>query len=168
MSTMRNTNADREPVREREQLRGICDRCDQAFPYYLIHSGFNDSYYAYCDLCGKTAILDSYSPSLSQPRLQRVSLGRIPAELEGKLCPCECGGRFVVNAGPRCPHCGSSYPQRRRPRLLSDRRKGQRSDGAGKETGKGYTASWLKIAPSETISFSFRRRNLLLGRLWRD
>lgn len=102
---MQGANSNQEPAKGREQLQGVCDRCDRSFHYYLIHSGFNDSYYAYCNLCGKTAILDLYSPRLSNPRLQRVPLGRIPAELDGRLGPCACGGRFVMNAGPRCPHC---------------------------------------------------------------
>jgi len=40
---------------------GTCDKCGKKFEYYLIHNGFNESAYAYCDKCGRTAILDYYS-----------------------------------------------------------------------------------------------------------
>ena len=41
----------------RELSVGECEHCHGQFGYYLIHSGFNDSNYAYCDFCGKTAVL---------------------------------------------------------------------------------------------------------------
>lgn len=36
---------------------GTCEECGRDFPYYLVHNGFNDSAYAYCEDCGQTALL---------------------------------------------------------------------------------------------------------------
>jgi predicted amidophosphoribosyltransferase len=90
---------------EREQKLGICDQCSKDFRYYLVHNGFNESWYVYCDLCGKTAILNLYSPKISELWSTRPIQGRIPHEIESHLLPCSCGGRFLAAATPRCPHC---------------------------------------------------------------
>jgi len=44
----------------REKLHGTCEHCGKAFEYYLIHNGFNESSYAYCDKCGMTALLEGW------------------------------------------------------------------------------------------------------------
>ena len=92
----------------REQLEGICEHCGKVFTYYLVHCGFSDSSYAYCDTCGSTALLSLWSPTYP------VSVGTLPkgdpfqeisAEWEQYLRPCGCGGRFKKGATPRCPNC---------------------------------------------------------------
>ncbi len=89
---------------EREQEIGVCDSCHDSFHYYLVHNGFNDSLYLYCDLCGTTAILSLWSPQF--PRLQnRFTHGIAPPEIEDLLRTCSCGGRFRTAAEPRCPKC---------------------------------------------------------------
>jgi hypothetical protein len=90
---------------ESEQKIGICDQCSKNFHYYLVHNGFNESWYAYCDLCGTTAILDLYSPRVSELWSGRPPQGQIPLEIEPHLRACSCSGRFRVAATPRCPHC---------------------------------------------------------------
>jgi hypothetical protein len=69
-----------------------CDACDKTFPYRLIHSGFNDSAYAYCDRCGMTALLSRYGPVPSGVPVRWH--GSITIETEPYLQPCGCGGRF--------------------------------------------------------------------------
>ena len=86
----------------REQSPGRCDQCSQAFGYYLIHSGFNDSVYAYCDSCCYTAIASLWKIPSQAPR---VDYGIITSELEPYLQPCPSRGQFTAAARPRCPHC---------------------------------------------------------------
>jgi hypothetical protein len=86
----------------RKQDLGVCEKCRKAFSYWLIHNGFDDSSYAYCDRCGMTAVLSHWSKQF--PTLPADS-GEIPAELESYIKPCICGGRFKKGAALRCPHC---------------------------------------------------------------
>ncbi len=88
---------------------GICDKCKTSFNYYLIHNGFNETSYSYCDHCGKTCLLDEYSEEIprkcqwffeTDKRYEKIS-----DKLEGYLKKCSCGGSFKRNASPRCPHC---------------------------------------------------------------
>ncbi len=90
---------------------GTCDKCGKQFEYYLIHNGFNESAFAYCDKCGCTAILDYYSKLV--PKGVDLQYGQeIDSALEAWLRPCDCGGRFRANAAPRCPHCSSALSAR--------------------------------------------------------
>jgi hypothetical protein len=41
----------------KEMTLGVCEHCQQQFGYWLGHCGFGDCVYAYCDSCGRTAIL---------------------------------------------------------------------------------------------------------------
>jgi hypothetical protein len=87
---------------ENKQDMGLCEHCGSAFPYVLLHNGFNDSAYAYCDSCGMTAVLDAWkTPNGIQIKFQTV----IKPEDEKLLRPCDCGGLFKSNACPRCLHC---------------------------------------------------------------
>jgi hypothetical protein len=81
---------------------GTCEHCQKSFPYRLIHNGFNDSAYAYCDTCGVVTMLDGWKlPKGITFEIYQV----IPPEIEPLLSPCECGGHFRKGASPRCPHC---------------------------------------------------------------
>ena len=82
--------------------KGKCEHCAAEFEYGIIHSGFNDSAYAYCEKCGRTAVLDGWKlPAGTKVRIHQA----ISKEAEEELEPCECGGRFRHGASPRCPHC---------------------------------------------------------------
>src|SRR5947209_8751342 len=81
---------------------GSCDKCAQRFRYLLIHSGFNDSSYAYCDSCCYIAILDHWTLSSEMPV---HDYGRITPEVEPYLIACPSRGAFRAAAGARCPHC---------------------------------------------------------------
>ena len=81
---------------------GVCDACGHTFAYELIHNGFNDSAYAYCDECGMTALIDDFggrTPEGMPPYRAITALG------EASLAPCPCGGSFRADAAPRCPGC---------------------------------------------------------------
>ena len=82
---------------------GCCEHCNAIFTYRLLHNGFNDSAYGYCDKCSFSVLLHGWSPVA-----QRLSLHiqqRITPDMEVFLKPCPCGGRFSACADPRCPAC---------------------------------------------------------------
>ena len=83
---------------------GQCSKCAGAFEYSLIHNGFNDSAYAYCERCGATAMLSGWSSDIPPEAGLRLH-ERIAAGVEPFLSPCPCGGRFRASADPRCPAC---------------------------------------------------------------
>jgi hypothetical protein len=85
-----------------ENDAGICDRCSRPFRYRLIHNGFNDSSYAYCDSCCYTALLDHWT---APKEIARLDYGIIPADVEQDLLPCPIHGHFRATSLPRCLHC---------------------------------------------------------------
>jgi len=89
----------------RKQDIGVCETCHRQFGYYLIHNGFNDSSYAYCDKCGKTCLLDHWNGNF--PENGKSQFQVINKSIARLLNPCSCGGAFKVGASPRCPHCKS-------------------------------------------------------------
>jgi len=90
-------------VTQRIEGYGTCEHCGAQFPYYMIHNGFNDSAYAYCDRDGTTALLDVYALRPADVRFEPFM--RITKDIEPFLRPCNCGGRFTASASPRCPKC---------------------------------------------------------------
>lgn len=89
----------------RENGRGSCSSCEKEFGYYLIHNGFNDSSYAYCDRCGETCLLSQWTLPAG---VEIKDYGVIPEEIEPLLKSCKCGGTFRKSASPRCSHCSSN------------------------------------------------------------
>jgi hypothetical protein len=89
----------------REQATGKCEKCSASFGYLLIHNGFNDSSYAYCDSCCYVALLDHYAAPKHAPKLD---FGVITPEVEQHLLPCPDRGQFRASAQPRCPHCNDT------------------------------------------------------------
>jgi len=87
-------------VIDRQKGELNCEACQRSFHYRLIHSGFNDSAYVYCNECGTIALLNAYGPVPDSFKYQAIS-----TELEGHLRRCPCGGRFTRGAAPRCPYC---------------------------------------------------------------
>src|SRR5438477_10174618 len=112
----------------REQSPGRCDQCSQAFGYYLIHSGFNDSVYAYCDSCCYTAIASLWKIPSQAPR---VDYGIITSELEPYLQPCPSRGQFTAAARRDVPTAPSRSIQFARPSTSSRLSPAQRVVGAG-------------------------------------
>src|SRR5579863_3213712 len=83
---------------------GVCEQCYGPFEYWLCHCGMAECGYAYCDSCGRTAILSEWDKR--RPQLPNCpSQQEICAAMESYLQPCECGGRFRKGAFPRCPRC---------------------------------------------------------------
>jgi hypothetical protein len=91
----------------REVSTGTCEHCRQQFGYWLLHCRFSDSIYAYCDLCGKTAVLSLWDKSM--PILQNCPVHQeMCSGMEPYLPPCDCGGNFKTRSKPRCPHCNNN------------------------------------------------------------
>lgn len=90
-----------------EQKIGKCDRCSGQFNYSLMHCGFGDCLYAYCDRCGATAFFDNYKFPNELKIFLRYSNSNyvIPKHLEPFIEKCNCGGNFKHDASPRCSNC---------------------------------------------------------------
>jgi hypothetical protein len=86
----------------REQSLGQCDKCSRSFSYVLIHNGFNDSSYVYCDSCCYVALLNYWKTPQDVPKLD---YGIISPDVERHLLPCPTRGHFRASAQPLCPHC---------------------------------------------------------------
>jgi len=83
---------------------GTCEHCEAHFEYHLIHNGFGDSSYAYCDKCGKACLLSGWFKGV--PKDANLKIHKcITPEVESFLQACSCGGRFKSGASPRCPTC---------------------------------------------------------------
>jgi hypothetical protein len=121
----------------RELSVGNCEHCHGQFGYYLIHSGFNDSIYAYCDACGKTAILsvlDKRMPKLPNcPPYEEMC-----SAMEPYLHPCDCGGQFRRGAAPRCPRCGEPLSAESATLYIE-------SNAPGTEKGWRWQRTWKKL-----------------------
>ena len=85
------------------RLRGF-RHCGARFGYFLVHNGFNDSAFAYCDGCGRTALLSAWFDDIPDDAAL-YHYGPVSVEAEPWLESCECGGAFRANASPRCPGC---------------------------------------------------------------
>jgi hypothetical protein len=121
----------------RELNVGNCEYCHGQFGYYLIHSGFNDSIYAYCDSCGKTALLSMWDERMRHlpdcpPHEEMCSA------MEPYLRPCDCGGRFRRGAAPRCPRCGESLSAKSATAYIEN-------NASGTEKGWRWQKSWSKL-----------------------
>jgi hypothetical protein len=121
----------------RELSVGECEHCHGQFRYYLIHSGFNDSNYAYCDSCGKTAVLSIWHKRM--PKLPDCAPHEeICAAMERCIRPCDCGGRFRRGAAPRCPRCGVSLSAESATPYIE-------RNAPGSRTGWRWQRSWSKL-----------------------
>jgi len=86
---------------------GLCEHCHKQFSYWLIHNGFNDSAYAYCDSCEYSVPLSGWHKGIPAEAHLQIHK-RISKDAEPFLKSCLCGGAFRADAIPRCPHCRQS------------------------------------------------------------
>lgn len=127
---------------------GTCEHCAGTFPYALLHNGFNDSSYAYCDSCGMTAVLDRWKiPDGIQIKSHTV----ITPEDESLLLPCDCGGTFKSSASPRCPHCHKPLSAQLAQQWLE-------ANARGRAKGWRWQCSWTGLY-AIVIENKFRRDN---------
>ena len=69
-----------------KQPQGSCSAFGHRFAYALSHSGFADSAYAYCDRCGRTALLNGWAPGIP-PEAGLKVLAPMTASVEPFLAP---------------------------------------------------------------------------------
>jgi hypothetical protein len=151
---------------------GKCDKCGIEFGYYLVHNGFNESSYVYCDTCGKTAFLNEYSTEM--PKGYKNLLLRsgdryrkITKDMELYLEKCSCGGSFKHDASPRCPYCKNQLSPIFAKEYIEKDSPGAEKGGRWQESWDGLYAivvernvvrdNWRKVPPSlkERIKFTF-------------
>src|SRR5215469_13380532 len=66
----------------------VCEHCQSRFEYWLCHCGMVESMYAYCDSCGKTAVLSEWDKRM--PRLRDCpGQQEICAAMESYLLLCD-------------------------------------------------------------------------------
>jgi hypothetical protein len=88
--------------------KGDCEHCSQAYRYMLLHAGFGDLSYAYCDACGTLAAFAYTNRDLADLPAATVRHEEIVAAWEPFLRPCSCGGTFRKGATPRCVYCNEN------------------------------------------------------------
>jgi hypothetical protein len=121
----------------RELSVGNCEHCHDQFGYYLIHSGFNESIYPYCDSCGKTSILSVWDGRM--PKLPNCPPHEeMCSAMEQYLHPCACGGHFIRGAAPRCPRCGETLSAESATSYIE-------SNARGTEKGWRCQRSWSRL-----------------------
>src|SRR5262245_17088135 len=73
-----------------EKDKGQCETCGKEFAYFLVHNGFNDSAYSYCNSCGRASILSGWYDKI--PAVAKLKLHHaIPETTEPHLEKCEYG-----------------------------------------------------------------------------
>jgi hypothetical protein len=88
-----------------------CPHCRADLRFERVHTGFNNTGYAYCGVDGALLVWDTFDPHYvavvgDQHPWTLDRKGR--ASVEAKLAPCPCGGRFGMANPPRCPRCAES------------------------------------------------------------
>jgi hypothetical protein len=132
--------------RVREQI-GVCESCRSYFQYVLIHNGFGDSAYAYCDECGKLCLLDCWYQEI--PKSANVQWHKcIEPEIEPLLQPCSCGGHFKFGASPRCPTCHEKLSAERATTYLEKNAPGT---AKGWRWQKNWTGCYCVIIESQIV-----------------
>jgi hypothetical protein len=88
--------------------KGDCEHCSRTFRYTLLHAGFGDFSYAYCDSCGMLATFNYSNSFLVTMPPASATHQVIDPEWEPFIDPCECGGHFRSGASPRCVFCNAT------------------------------------------------------------
>ena len=87
--------------------KGECEHCSRAYRYMLLHAGFGDFSYAYCDCCGTAAVFSFTNKDLANLPPNTSPNQVITSDWEPFLRPCSCSGHFRRGASPRCVACNS-------------------------------------------------------------
>ena len=88
--------------------KGDCEHCLRTFRYTLLHAGFGDFSYAYCDCCGMLATFGYSNSVLVKMPPPSAPHQVIDPEWEPHLDPCSCGGHFRSGSAPRCVLCNGA------------------------------------------------------------
>ncbi len=79
----------------------------------MCHAGFGDEIYFYCDHCGMAASVDIYTKEMENGKFYerfynlstKKDFHKMKMEIIKFLKECGCGGKFTVEATPKCPIC---------------------------------------------------------------
>ncbi len=90
--------------------RKPCPKCGKTIEYWWT-SGMSECFpHFYCEDCGSPIWREQDRRALWNDRsLERLK--RDVAKIFESLPPCHCGGRYTLDAGPRCPHCREEFPE---------------------------------------------------------
>ena len=88
-----------------------CPSCERLL-WQVVRSPFYDEWLFYCDRCPKRAEVSYYDHTVKAIREALAAKGHkgdqsehLHREIEERLAPCECGGRFRLSADRRCHDC---------------------------------------------------------------
>lgn len=90
----------------------VCVSCVRSL-WRVVRSPFYDSWLLYCDQCPKRAEVSYYDNEVTAIQHALATGGdsvplqsaRMYREIERRLAPCDCGGRFRLSADRRCHGC---------------------------------------------------------------
>jgi len=90
----------------------VCQSCQLPL-WRVVRSPFYDSWLFYCERCPKRAEVSYYDNAVTAIQHALATGGdsvplqseRMYREIERRLAPCDCGGRFRLSAGRRCHGC---------------------------------------------------------------
>lgn len=89
-------------------VAATCPECNQILRYQLVHTGFNNTGYAYCDRDGALLVWEIFDPQYTAVAGDKHpwTLNHLEeVRVESAFHPCPCGGHFGMRNPPRCPHC---------------------------------------------------------------
>ena len=135
---MPNPTFDAGPLNQAPVVtKGACEHCGGFFSYSLVHNGFHDSAYAYCEACGMCALFSGWFRDI--PKDVSLTLyGPLAPTAEPFLRPCLCGGHFRANAKPRCPHCSKELCAEKAARYIE-------SNAPGTRLGWRWQRNWVGV-----------------------
>ncbi len=82
---------------------------------YIIHSGYNDTGFMYCNKSGDLITWNIYDDNYNKiagniaPWIEKFTQ-KMKTEIEDSVIDCPCGGKFIFTAKPRCPNCNIEIP----------------------------------------------------------
>jgi hypothetical protein len=79
---------------------------------YLVHAAFTNRGFLYCERCPNTLTIEATDPELAKvvgAKHPWTLSYRERRQVESKLKPCPCQGRFGFDNPPRCPECRASW-----------------------------------------------------------
>ena len=102
-----------------------CYRCNSSFTFEYAHAGFGDEIFFYCNECGMVATVDLYGEEITKGEFYKKhnllkpihphnekelmlfedNFKKMKIEISKNLNSCSCGGKFTIDAIPRCPIC---------------------------------------------------------------
>lgn len=85
-----------------------CPQCAAAIEYWVT-SGMSECYpHFYCSTCSNVLWREQDHDII---RPDQVDVIQAMPAIIASLPQCKCGGRFTLDAGPKCPTCGYEFKQ---------------------------------------------------------